>query len=57
VEPSRVGYGTRFIRSALTGLFGVRPELIFAIEGLRIIISGPLSRVSKQRDSATPSHG
>jgi two-component sensor histidine kinase len=47
-EPSREGYGTRFMRSALAGLFGEQPELIFAAEGLRCTIRGPLSRVSKK---------
>jgi two-component sensor histidine kinase len=46
VEPSRVGYGTRFMRSALSGLFGERPDLIFAAEGLRCTVRGPLSRIS-----------
>lgn len=46
VEPSRTGYGTRYIRSALAGLFGERPDLVFAANGLRCTIHGPLSRVS-----------
>jgi two-component sensor histidine kinase len=46
IEPSRIGYGTRYMRSALTGLFGERPELVFAPHGLRCKIHGPLSRVS-----------
>jgi two-component sensor histidine kinase len=48
VEPSRQGYGTRFMRSALTGLFGESPELIFAAHGLRCVIRGPVSRVSRK---------
>lgn len=46
VEPSRTGYGTRYLRSALAGLFGERPELVFAAEGLRCKVHGPLTRVS-----------
>ncbi|MBA2400969.1 MAG: sensor histidine kinase, partial [Bradyrhizobium sp.] len=46
VEPSRTGYGTRYMRSALAGLFGERPDLVFATDGLRCTIHGPLSRVS-----------
>jgi two-component sensor histidine kinase len=48
VEPSRTGYGTRFMRSALAGLFGEQPDFIFGADGLRCIIRGPLSRLSKK---------
>lgn len=44
-EPSRTGYGTRYIRFALTSLFGQPPLFTFAAEGLRCTVSGPLSRV------------
>jgi two-component sensor histidine kinase len=47
IEPSRVGYGTRYMRAALTGLFGEAPDLAFAPEGLRLSIKGPLSRLSR----------
>jgi two-component sensor histidine kinase len=46
VDPSRVGYGTRYMRSALTGLFGAAPDLVFASDGFFCKIHGPLSRVS-----------
>lgn len=46
IKPSRVGYGTRFIRSALMGLFGERPDFDFTNDGLCFKICGPLSRVS-----------
>jgi two-component sensor histidine kinase len=49
VEPSRIGYGTRYMRSALAALFGERPELVFAVEGLRFSIHGPLARLSAKR--------
>ena len=44
-EPSKPGYGTRYIRSALRGLFGAPPEIIFDPEGLRCIATGPFSRI------------
>ncbi|MEZ2409189.1 sensor histidine kinase [Bosea sp. RCC_152_1] len=43
-EPPKAGYGTRYIRSALQGLFGVPPEIVFHPEGLRCIAAGPFSR-------------
>jgi two-component sensor histidine kinase len=43
-QPSKPGYGTRYIRSALRGLFGSPPEIIFHPEGLCCIATGPLSR-------------
>ncbi|PSJ56153.1 sensor histidine kinase [Kumtagia ephedrae] len=46
VEPSRAGYGTRYIRAALTDLFGEPPDLIFAPDGLRFSIRGLLSRLA-----------
>jgi len=46
VEPSRVGYGTRYVRAALTSLFGEAPDLVFAQDGLRFSISGLLSRLA-----------
>jgi two-component sensor histidine kinase len=46
VEPSRIGYGTRYMRAALAGLFGKRPDFVFANKGLRCTMHGPLSRVS-----------
>ena len=43
--PSHTGYGTRYIRAALTSLFGTPPEIDFAPAGLRCEARGPLSRV------------
>jgi len=43
-EPSKAGYGTRYIRSALQGLFGSPPEIVFHPEGLRCIAAGPFAR-------------
>ncbi|MDW9683500.1 sensor histidine kinase, partial [Sinorhizobium meliloti] len=45
-EPSRSGYGTRYIRSALSSQFGTPPAILFHPQGLRCIVSGPFSRVS-----------
>jgi two-component sensor histidine kinase len=47
-EPTRQGYGTRYVRSALGSLFGNRPEIIFAPAGFRCNVSGPLARISKR---------
>jgi two-component sensor histidine kinase len=46
VAPSRTGYGTRYLRSALTSLLGSKPEIEFAAGGLRCEVRGPLSRVA-----------
>jgi two-component sensor histidine kinase len=46
VAPSRSGYGTRYLRSALAGLFGSKPDIHFGAGGLRCEVSGPLSRVA-----------
>lgn len=46
-EPSRVGYGTRYLRSGLRSVFGHLPQLEFAPEGLRCFVQGPLSRVKQ----------
>jgi two-component sensor histidine kinase len=50
-EPSRVGYGTRYLRSGLRSVFGQPPELEFAPGGLRCSVQGPLSRVRPQPGS------
>lgn len=46
VEPSRTGYGTRYLRSALASLFGAKPVITFNSTGLRCVIAGRLSRVA-----------
>jgi len=46
VVPSRTGYGTRYLRSALASLLGGKPEIEFAANGLRCVVQGPLSRVA-----------
>ncbi|MGN6551645.1 MAG: sensor histidine kinase [Pararhizobium sp.] len=43
-EPSKPGYGTRYLRSALRSLLGSPPEIIFDQAGLRCTAAGPLSR-------------
>lgn len=45
IEPSKPGHGTRYLRSALRGMFGSPPQIIFASEGLRCIAAGPFSPV------------
>ena len=44
--PERVGYGTRYLRAALTGMFGQKPTITFNPDGLECDARGPLSRVS-----------
>ncbi|MER8825862.1 sensor histidine kinase [Mesorhizobium sp. M0938] len=48
IDPSRVGYGTRYMRAALTSLFGEPPDLIFAPDGLHFSVRGLLSRLSPE---------
>lgn len=47
VVPSRRGYGTRYLVSAFTGLFGQKPIMTYDPEGLICAAKGPLSRVSR----------
>jgi two-component sensor histidine kinase len=47
-EPSRIGYGTRYLRSGLRSVFGQPPELEFAPGGLRCSVQGPLSRLQPE---------
>lgn len=44
-EPTRQGYGTKCVRSALGALFGSKPEIIFERHGLRCHVMGPLERL------------
>jgi two-component sensor histidine kinase len=44
--PTRQGYGTRYVRSALGSLFGEAPEVDFAASGFRCSVRGPLSRLT-----------
>jgi two-component sensor histidine kinase len=46
VEPARIGYGTRYVRSALGSLFGQKPVVTFAADGLVCEARGLLSRLS-----------
>lgn len=45
-EPEKAGYGTRYVRSALTALFGQMPIIAFEADGLRCSARGALSRLS-----------
>ena len=49
--PTRVGYGTRYLKAALTGLLGNQPVVDFRPAGLRFVASGPLSRVTGVRNA------
>jgi hypothetical protein len=46
VAPARAGYGTRYLGAALGSLFGRKPDIAFAADGLRCTVQGPLSRVA-----------
>ena len=46
-EPTRQGYGTKYIRAALGSLFGSPPDMTFAPDGFRCHISGPLDRLQE----------
>jgi two-component sensor histidine kinase len=48
-EPSRTGYGTSYLRSALRTVFGSPPMVLYLPEGLRFKISGPISRVTPKQ--------
>lgn len=45
VEPTRQGYGTKYVRSALSSLLGAPPTMTFDRQGLRCCAVGPLSRL------------
>lgn len=48
-EPTRQGYGTRYVRSALGSLFGAVPQIAFAPEGFRFMVRGSLTRISTRQ--------
>ena len=45
VAPTRKGYGTKYIRLALTSLFGSAPEIAFEKDGFRCRVEGPVGRL------------
>lgn len=45
VEPKRQGYGTKYLRSALTSVFGAEPVITFAPSGLSCHAAGQLQRL------------
>jgi two-component sensor histidine kinase len=47
VEPTRQGYGTKYVRSALRSLFGSAPEITFAPQGLMCRVAGLLQRLQQ----------
>lgn len=46
--PTRQGYGTRYIRTALGSLFGTAADITFAPEGFQCRVRGPLALVAPQ---------
>lgn len=46
-KPEKSGYGTGYIKSALSSLFGKPPNLDFSPEGLRLEITGPVDRIRR----------
>ncbi len=50
-EPTRQGYGIRYVRSALGSLFGTAPDIVFAPAGFQCRVEGPLSQISAQPQS------
>lgn len=47
VEPTRQGYGTKYVRSALGSLFGSKPEISFNPDGLQCHVATPLVRLQQ----------
>lgn len=45
-EPGRAGYGTRYVLSALGGIFGQKPVIAFEESGLRCEARGAFSRLA-----------
>ncbi len=50
IKPSRAGYGTRYLRSALTNVFGQPPTLLFDPAGLQVEVQGAASRFLRNLD-------
>lgn len=50
VEPTRAGYGTRYLRSALASVFGRPPSIAFDPGGLCCEARGPASRFARNPD-------
>lgn len=46
IVPSRSGYGTRYLKSALASLFGSKPVLSYDATGLRCEVAGRVSRLA-----------
>lgn len=47
IAPSRAGYGTRYLRSALTSVFGQPPAILFDPAGLQVDVRGSASRFQR----------
>lgn len=55
-EPSRAGYGTRYIHSSMSSLFGQPPSIVYQRSGLVFRAGGPVSRLTLG-DATTPVSG
>jgi len=51
IAPSRAGYGTRYLRSALASVFGRAPVLLFEPAGLQVEVRGAVSRFARNLDA------
>jgi two-component sensor histidine kinase len=47
IEPTRQGYGTKYVRSAMASLFGASPTITFAPTGLSCHAAGLLERLQQ----------
>jgi two-component sensor histidine kinase len=54
-EPTRQGYGTRYVRSALGSLLRSSPDIAFLPQGFRCSVTGPVERISPQHGIHNPS--
>ncbi len=45
IQPQRSGYGTKYLRAALTGLFGEAPSICFLPSGLECAVSGDAKKI------------
>jgi len=52
VQPTRQGYGTKYVRSALASLLGAAPTITFDRNGFRCHAAGPLARLVRQSAEA-----
>jgi two-component sensor histidine kinase len=46
IEPAQLGYGTKYLKSALTSLFGIPPTFSYTPDGFMCSVSGNISRLA-----------